>query len=222
MVALFVIATFLILLTIDYFVQRSSAKVEAVHRPEQASERFLIPRGYFFAPKHSWVELLGNGKTRVGVDDFIQKIVGPIDTISIAPLHAVVKKGEPILTITQGHRKLSFTAPLSGKIVEINDALTASPSILNADPYVRGWVAVIEPENLGKDIKGMTIAEEAARWLKDEIARFREFLKSRAPQPELAGATMLDGGVPVAGALRGAGDEAWEAFQDEFLKPSET
>ena len=221
MVALLVIATFLIFLTVDFFVQRHATKRQIEQRPQPATERFLIPRGYFFAPRHSWVELLGNGTSRIGVDDFIQKIIGAVDSISVAPVNTLVKKGEAILTITQGRRKLSFAAPVSGKVLQINERLISSPGILNTDPYVEGWVAVMEPMNLGTEIKGLALAEEAAKWLKGEISRFREFIKIRSPQTALAGATMLDGGIPVAGALRGAADDAWEAFEEEFLKQSD-
>ena len=218
MVALFVIGTFLFFLLLDYFVQRAARKREAtVEQP--LPERFLIPRGYFFAPKHSWLEVLGSGHARVGIDDFVQKIVGAVDNVEIAPLNSVVKQGAPIMTIRQGTRTLACSAPVSGKIVQVNEALIQSPAILRTDPYVAGWIAVIEPQDLSGDIKGFTIADEAAQWLRNEVSRFREFINARNPQVALAGATMLDGGAPVVGTLQNAPDLDWKAFETEFLMP---
>lgn len=222
MVALFVIGTFLFFLVLDYFIQRAVRKREAtVKQPLCTPERFLLPRGYFFTPKHSWLEVLASGYARVGIDDFVQKVVGAIDNIMIAPLNSVVKKGEPIMTFQQGNRILSCTAPVSGKIVQVNDALVQSPAILQADPYVAGWVAIVEPQDLGDEIKGFAIADEAAQWLRKEVSRFREFISTRNPEAALAGATMLDGGMPVTGALQEAGDADWKAFEEQFLLPSE-
>jgi glycine cleavage system H protein len=218
MVALFVIGTFLTFLIIDFFVKRSSEKSSTQSQAVPISQKFLIPRGYFFNPRHSWVELLSNGMARVGIDDFSQKVIGTIDKASPVSLNSVVKKGEPMMTISQGERTMTFTAPLTGKVVEINESIQETPGILNTDPYIAGWVAVIEPENLGSEIKSFTLADEAAQWLRQEISRFREFINIRSPQLALAGRTMLDGGVPLTGTLKDAPDSDWKAFEEEFLK----
>lgn len=218
MVALFVIGKFLFFLLLDYFIQRAAKKREVkAEEPARSPERFLIPRGYFFTQKHSWLEVLGNGNARVGIDDFVQKVVGKVDNIAIAPLNSVVKKGQPIMTFRHGDRTLSCATPVSGKVVHVNEALLQSPDIVQTDPYVAGWIAVVEPENLSKEIREFTIADEAAQWLRREVTRFREFISARNPQIALAGATMLDGGVPVAGALQNATESDWKAFEEEFL-----
>lgn len=221
MVAILVMATFIILLAVDYLIRRSTSKRET--GPQKAlrgPDRFLIPRGYFFGPKHSWIEVLWNGRARVGIDDFIQKIIGSVEKVVVIPVNSIVRKGEPLVSLTQGGRTVSVTAPISGKVQEVNERAVNCPEILNVDPYVQGWLALIEPEDLSKDIKGFTIADEAAHWLRKETVRFRDFIKAHTSQVALAGTTMLDGGIPVSASLRDADAEVWRAFEQEFLSDS--
>jgi hypothetical protein len=62
----------------------------------------------------------------------------------------------------------------------------------------------------------LSIADETAAWLRQEIARFRDFINVRTPQLA-TGVTMLDGGVPMVGALQGAEESVWRDFEREFL-----
>lgn len=221
MVALFVIATFLGFLAIDYFIQRRAKPLEAPVRPGLQAERFVIPRGYFFSPRHVWLEILGSGKARIGIDDFIQKVIGSIDSVRLVPAQVGVKRGDSIMTIRQNGRELSVKAPISGKIVDVNTVLLESPELLTQDPYITGWVATIQPENLSADVKTMSVAEEAAAWLRGEVTRFRDFINLHTPQLA-TGVTMLDGGVPILGVLQGAEPTVWNEFEREFLAdPSE-
>jgi len=222
MVAIFVVATIALFVLIDIFLQRrEKASQSAVPAAAKMSvhDRFVIPRGYFLSPSHSWAELLFDGNARIGIDDFVRKLLGRVDAVEVAPVNAAVKKGETLFTIRQGGRTLTIPSPLSGKIVGVNSELKTSSATLHADPYVSGWVAIIEPNSLASELKLMKIAEDAAQWLKKEISRFRNFIMDSSSRNELApaGATLLDGGLPLSGVLEHTDPRTWEAFQKEFL-----
>ena len=214
------IGTLLFFLGVDYIVQRRKRRQEATSPKRQAvQDRFFVPRGYFFSPSHAWIELLTSGKVRIGIDDFSQKIIGAIESVQIRPGLSTIQRGEPLLWIQQGKRTLAVTAPLSGRLVEINPELQKQPSLINDDPYVNGWIATVEPENLAADLKQFAVADETAKWLKREISRFRDFIKVHTPQPAFAeaGVTMADGGIPITGVLKSADAETWKSFEKEFL-----
>ena len=219
MVALFVIATFLLFIAIDWAVERSKRKAVA---PVPAPEQFTIPMGYFFSPRHAWLKLLNSGMVKIGIDDFVQKVVGGIDSVAITPAGTSVNQGEPLIVLGKGGRSLSFVSPVSGKIVEVNEKLRQAPELLKSEPYASGWVAIVEPEDLGSQIKGLAFAEEATQWLRREISRLRDFMQVHTLQPAFAtnGPTMLDGGVPVSGVLEQADTGTWKDFQKEFLTPA--
>jgi len=224
MVALLVLASVLVFVVIDLLIRRSRRQKEAL-APKQAkppvADNFLIPGGYFFGRGHSWVKLLQNGTVRIGIDDFVQKLVGPIDALSLAPLQSKIRKGETLVTIRQGKRSLSLPSPISGRISSLNTSLVGKPSLVNDDPYTDGWVAMIEPSNLSSELPTTTIADGAAQWLKNEVARFRDFLQDAVSRPDralvLGGETLLDGGEPVQGVLRMTDDGTWHSFEQKFL-----
>jgi len=221
MVAIFVVATIIIFLVIDYFVQRAEKRKVAQAVPVSSKTQFVIPKGYFFGKGHTWIELLSGNLTRVGLDDFSQKVIGRIDDVAFATTGKEISKGDKLFTVRQGEKSLSFVAPISGKVVSFNDELTHSPDVLRKKPYSDGWVAIIESSNLEKETKLLSRGEEAAQWLKEEIKRFRNFITAHenilSGSPALAGATLLDGGIPVEGAMEHSSKETWQKFENDFL-----
>jgi glycine cleavage system H lipoate-binding protein len=220
MVALFMLATILLFLGIDYFVQRARKKQLApATAAKKLANRFVIPRGFFFSPNHSWVELLPSGDVRIGIDDFTQKILGTIDGVHIMQRNVTVAKGEPILVLKQGERVISVAAPVTGKIVEVNEDILEHPELLKSDPYITGWIAKVVPEKLNSELPMLRIADEASKWMRHEVSRFRDFINQHTQQFAFAhaGVTMADGGVPMEDVLEKADEKAWHAFEEEFL-----
>jgi glycine cleavage system H protein len=225
MVAIFVVATIIVFLVIDYFVQRAE-KRKVAHLAVPSKACFVIPKGYFFGRGHTWVELLSDNLARIGLDDFSQKIIGKIDDVGFVAVGGEVVKGDRLFTVRQGEKALSFRAPISGKIVSFNDELTHSPDVLRKKPYSDGWVAIITPTNLDKETGLLSRGEEAAQWLKEEIKRFRNFITAHgtalSDSPAIAGATLLDGGTPVEGVMEHSSKETWQKFENDFLMSGES
>lgn len=223
MVALFMLATLLFFLGIDYLTNRARKKAEAAAPqavpPARHADKFMVPRGYFFNPGHTWAELLPSGNVRVGIDDFLQKIVGSFDAIHVLKQHSHVDRGEPVMVVKQGERLLSVSAPLAGNVIAVNEQVLDHPEIIKNDPYTAGWILMIEPKDLEQDIRTLTIGAATAKWLKGEVSRFRDFIRSCTAGPEYAraGLTMADGGFPLEGALQHASEKDWHEFENRFL-----
>jgi glycine cleavage system H protein len=224
MVAIFVLLTIAVFVLIDMFLQRAARKKEApalqAERPSLL-DRFVVPKGFFLSRAHAWIEVLASGKTRIGVDDFVQKLVGAIDAVEPLPAGSVVRKGQTLATLRQGGRTLTIPSPLSGTVKDVNPDLLRDAASMNDDPYGAGWIAVIEPNALATELPSASIASGAVQWLRSEISRFRDFINEYAfrsdAQPMPAGVTLLDGGVPVAGILGMTDNRTWERFEREFL-----
>jgi glycine cleavage system H lipoate-binding protein len=182
-------------------------------------DRFRVPRGLFFGPNHTWVDVLPTGNVRVGIDDFAQKVIGRIDGVWTIPQGVLATKGKPVITLKQGQRTLTISSPVSGKVIQVNHDLQENPAILRNDPYVAGWILLLEPENIDPEIKSLTVGDEVARRLRQEVARFRDFIRTHTTQhaPSELGLTMGDGGLPTHGVLESVDANAWSAFEEEFL-----
>ena len=87
----------------------------------------------------------------------------------------------------RGERVARFGAPLSGKVVELNDALRSHPSIVNRSPYDRGWICLLEPSDLSGEIAELRIGKPVIDWYGAEIERLSE-----AGGPAEGGAPVVD------------------------------
>jgi len=103
----------------------------------------LVPKDLRYTKDHEWVRL-EDGKARVGITDHAQKSLGDIVYVELPPLGRSVKKGERAATVESVKAVGEVFAPLSGKVVEVNPAVTASPDLINKDPYGQGWLFVLE------------------------------------------------------------------------------
>lgn len=175
-----------------------------------------LPAGLFLDDGHTWIRLAESGVATVGVDEFLTGLVGRIDRVELPAEGTEVERGDRLLVIRQGEREATVRAPVSGTVVSSNGQWLVERGDLARDPYGAGWVCAIQPRNLATAIRGLRIAEEARRWIGEEVARFREFLLLRRTSPAL-GAVSPDGGVPARGVLENVDGETWDGFVSEFL-----
>ena len=102
-----------------------------------------LPSDIKYTKEHEWTRIEGSVAT-VGVTDFAQSELGDIAWIEMPEIGAETKKGDPFGTIEAVKTVEDLFAPLSGKIIEINEGLLDSPEWVNDDPYGKGWIAKIE------------------------------------------------------------------------------
>jgi glycine cleavage system H protein len=241
MVAIFVVLTIVIFLTVDFFVLRAQrrrvAQGELVRHvglvpvpidenllPRRAwnpvhEKGFDLPRGLFFDRGHTWVRLRPSGEVRIGVDDFAQALLGRIDTIEMPAVGQALKRDAVILRLIQGSRSAAFVSPVDGVVTAVNESLLRSAEALKQTSYQQNWLVTMKPTGLAATLKHLLIAEDAIQWLKGELRRFRDFVSGIAPQVALVGETLQDGGHPVDGLLERMDDQVWEKFERDFLRP---
>lgn len=188
--------------------------------PTLQPERFSLPGGLFFHRGHTWVNLLFSGQVKVGVDDFLQKLLGHVDAITLPPIGVAVKQGQPFVAIRQGGRTATLPAPVDGVVCAVNGELAKAPGLIKRDPYTRGWLVALRPTNLAANLPKLTVGENALVWLKAELARLQEFLYVTLTlrRDALVGATAADGGLLADGLLEHLDDETWAEFQAKFLR----
>ena len=95
---------------------------------------------YYVVGKHVWARPEGELVT-VGMTDVAQSLAKTIVAVTAKAPGKAVQKGRNIATVESGKWVGPLTAPISGEIVAVNDALMVSPSLINSDPYGAGWVA---------------------------------------------------------------------------------
>lgn len=146
-------------------VTSSSKESDSIHE-------FNVPSGVFISSGHTWGSIEQNGLVKVGLDDFVQKIIGPIDEVVLPGRGKTVTRGDILFSIRQGKRVADFLSPVSGKIKYVNEKLQDNVELLKIKPYEHGWVCYIEASNLGVELKSLKIGSDAISWYQDEIDKY--------------------------------------------------
>ena len=197
------------------------AKYKLSDMNESFSENTLqIPQGLFYSKNHAWAHLEKTGVARIGLDDLLLHITGSVELEYKKKPGQKVRKGEVLALIKQGNKALQIESPVTGKIDAFNEYLEDSPAALNTDPYGKGWMVKIKPENWKTDTGNYYLGNEAIEWSKYEIARFKDFLAVTLMKnsPETPAPVLQDGGELRNHPLADMDKQTWEEFQQEFLK----
>jgi len=122
----------------------------------------------FYSKDHLWMKL-ENGKVRVGITDYAQKMLRDVLYIELPSEGSTVKQGEPFGSIESIKVVSDLVSPISGVVIEVNNELMDRPELVNEDPYSAGWMLVIDPSNLEAELGNLMSPEAAAEWLKEVI-----------------------------------------------------
>jgi glycine cleavage system H protein len=101
------------------------------------------PEQFKYSEEHEWAEQKGN-VVRVGITDFAQGELGDIVFVELPNVGQLVKVGDPFGSVESVKTVSELYAPVSGKIVAVNNALTDAPEKVNEAPYGGGWMVEIE------------------------------------------------------------------------------
>jgi CheY-like chemotaxis protein len=188
-------------------------RVVATERP--SPHEFALPGGVFISEGHVWANVTVPGLVRVGIDDFARKMIGHVDAIEFPVKGSPVKKGEPLFVVRQGGRTATFKAPITGKIHAVNGELAQNLAWLERQPYEKGWICSIKPDQLASELENLKIGEKAAVWYQQEIKRVRELLAPAGGNGQFNGMTEM--ASLVEGQLEDVDEKTWEKFAGAFL-----
>src|SRR6516164_6966638 len=102
-----------------------------------------IPEDLRYTREHEWARNKG-GRVVVGITDFAQDQLGDVVYVEFPEVGDPVKKGESFGVVESTKAVSELFAPVSGKVVEVNDPLSDAPESINEDPYEEGWMIQVE------------------------------------------------------------------------------
>ena len=177
---------------------------------------FSIPGGVFIAKNHTWFSITQAGITKIGIDDFAKKLIGRIDAVEFPNLGMELKAGQPLFTIKQGNKSITFNSPVTGKVSQVNSLLKDNPSALDITPYEKNWVCALDTENIDDEIKGMNIGKSAVSFYQEDIEKFRNLVKDLIKSEKKEGEFIEDGQIYI-GHLEKLTNLDWQKIISEFF-----
>lgn len=125
-----------------------------------------IPKEYRYSEEHEWVKVEGN-KVTVGITDFAQHELGDIVFVELPEVGTELKANEPFGSVESVKTVSELYAPVSGKVLEINEELSDSPELVNESPYETAWMVVLEISD-ASELENLLSAEKYEALISEE------------------------------------------------------
>ncbi len=209
----FIAAAFL-LLFVPFWRYVQGGRPAPARRPAAAPRAvgwFAVPEHLFFHPGHTWARVESDGLVVIGLDDFAEKLVGPLAGVRLPAPGARLAQGEPAWSLLADGRSVDMLSPVDGVVVEVNAGAVREGGPI-ADPYGAGWLVRVRPTRLGANLTGLLKGEVARRWMAAATDALR-----RRQLPEL-GVVFEDGGTPIHGLARSLDSDGWDRLARECFR----
>jgi len=217
---LFVLLTFIVIVTFNYLHSRNTPDAMTVSPevpvrpkvPVMAKELgFSVPQGYSFHPGHAWVVREGHGSARVGLDSFAADLIGKIDQIEVTGLSRWVRQGQRLLTVRANGVSFDILSPVEGVVMAMNSDVEKDPTLVARDPYKDGWIVMLESPDFAINQKNLLQGSMVAPWMHYNVARLNSALATS--NPDLA----QDGGLPLSQVLSRVEPELRQKLIKDFF-----
>ena len=104
------------------------------------------PKELLYSKEHEWVKM-EDGKATIGITDFAQSELGDIVFVELPEVGDEISKDQPFGSVESVKTVSELYAPISGKVVAINEELLDNPEYVNESPYGTAWMITIEVTN---------------------------------------------------------------------------
>ena len=106
------------------------------------------PEDLRYTAEHEWVRAGDGGVVRVGITSFAQDALGDVVYVSLPTVGDTVAAGDACGEVESTKSVSDLYAPLAGEVTAVNEALDATPELVNTDPYGEGWMYELKVEDL--------------------------------------------------------------------------
>jgi glycine cleavage system H protein len=168
-------------------------------------------QGLFVHPGHSWAKVTEPSLVEVGTDEFTKSVFGSVETITLPEVGSMIQQGGKAWGLKRGKRQLVQTAPISGRVVEVNKALFENPEILKEKSPDKNWILKIQPIGLSRQLRNLISGGTLSRWNQ----AVKEQLVSILGTAEFA--MLQDGGELVSDLGDHLTEEQWNKVSQEFF-----
>ena len=123
---------------------------------EETLVQIAIPDDIYCIPEHSWAKAEASGQVRIGMHHIFSRSIRGIAALEFPKKNEMCYQGEVCLRIVDTQKQvLRLWAPVSGKVIAVNEEIARDYAKLTHDPYQEGWLLIMEPLHFAEDIKNL-------------------------------------------------------------------
>ncbi len=127
---------------------------------------------YYWVEKHAWARPEQDGTVTIGITDVAQRLAKGIINATPKEVGRTVQKGKSAGTLESGKWVGPVTSPITGEILEVNEAAKAKPSLINEDPYGQGWFVRVKPADWSGESTALVTGDAA-------ITAYQQFMEAQ-------------------------------------------
>ncbi len=192
---------------LDEFDLSQKPKVKEV----KSASGYQVAEEYYYHPCHTWTCFQHGGFSRVGFDDFLVRLFGPMDSINMPEIGTKLKQGKTCVSFERDNRTAAAISPVSGTVLAVNYGVSAHPEIAHDDPYDKGWLFTVETDMPKRNLKKLFYSSESMEWIDEESQKLLGLI---SPEYKKLAAT---GGVPVKDIFGSVKGLEWDQLVTTFL-----
>jgi glycine cleavage system H lipoate-binding protein len=196
----------------QFFEEVWSAKTPVASGEMTHVRGFDVPVDHYFHEGHTWARIESGGAVRVGMDDFVRKLLGTADGFDLPLMGKEFHPGKPSWGLKRKGKTADVLAPLGGVILAVNHRVREAPAAVGHEPYGEGWLFLVHTPNPKSSLKALMTDQQALGWMKAEVQQLEDMVEA------VAGPLAADGGYfseDIYGHLPGLG---WERLTRTFLR----
>lgn len=173
---------------------------------------FTMAEDCYYHKGHAWARIEHGGYVRLGIDDFTSRLLGRMTEFRLPKIGSKLGQGETGWSMRRREKEAAMLSPMRGTVMATNHRVMREPGLIGKDPYGEGWLMVITPQGLKKNVKGLLFEREATSWLKTEAERLDALVSATCGVPLAA-----TGGEIVEDIFGNLTHLDWDDLVHEFL-----
>jgi glycine cleavage system H protein len=132
-----------------------------------AAEDYEFPEDCRYTESDEWIRL-DRAQARIGLTDYAQSELSDIVFVELPEVGTQIEAGEAFGVVESVKAVSDLLAPVSGEVVEVHEALDEHPEWINEEPYDRGWIIAIVPEDL-ESADSLLSAEQYRKYVEERL-----------------------------------------------------
>ncbi len=143
--------------------------------PTDLASQYRIPADrYYESQHHMWAKpIAGSKRVVVGIDALGLAAMGDLAYVAFRQVGTEVTRADSFGTLEAAKMTGDLYSPISGKIIEVNADVLKKPSIVNDDPYEKGWLVIIEATDWENESRSLISGDKLPNWIARETERYR-------------------------------------------------
>jgi glycine cleavage system H protein len=126
-----------------------------------------VPKELLYTQEHEWVSMEDSIAT-IGITDFAQSSLGDITFVQLPKEGETLNKDDTFGVVESVKAVSDLFAPVSGRVIEVNDPLAQAPELLNDDPYNEGWLIKLETKDVEAELGELMSPKEYEQYVEDK------------------------------------------------------